>query len=166
MRQYRPTFSKWCPVKRKRLFAYLQDEIFIVNNKAYTVPAGYWFDGATTQRPLWGVFSPTGIAFFPAGLHDFLCDTKGRGLYGEYNLTKMQVDKIFYDHLLMEDTPKAQAKLMFAGVRTPIGQLYWDNESFPHYLLTETYTQEWQEQLTRFIQALKLKRMPMQTLHP
>jgi hypothetical protein len=134
MQRYRPKIDRWCKVKNKRLFAYLQDETFTVNGREFTVPAFYWFDGATVPRLLWWLYSPTGIAFEAASLHDFLCDTKGRGLYGEYNLTKLEVDELFYEHLLQDETPPLQAKTMYLGVRTWIGQKYWDKESFPYYL--------------------------------
>ena len=126
--------TAWDAKKRKRLFSYLVDQTFTIAGRKYTVPAGYWFDGATVPGLLEGLFSPTGITFFAASLHDFLYDTRGRGLHGEYSLSRKEVDEIFYLHMLQDETPRAQARLMWLGVRTPVGQGFWDRDSFPHYL--------------------------------
>lgn len=132
---HRPTDSEYFPERGKRLWWYLTDQTFIVGGKAYTVPAGYLFDGSTVPGVLEGLFSPTGVTFHAGALHDFLYDTKGKGLRGEYNLTRRQVDRIFYLHMLAENTPRVQARIMHAGVRTFIGAGYWRRESFPTELL-------------------------------
>lgn len=131
----RPTDSEFDTDSGKRIWWYLSDQTFMVGGKAFVVPANYCFDGATVPRALWSLFSPVGVAFHPAALHDFLYDTQGKGIAGEYNLTRKEVDKVFLVHLLGEGAPKAQAWLMWLGVRTPIGLNFWKNESYPRYLL-------------------------------
>lgn len=132
----RPKDDTWCTIRRKRLFHYLKDEIFIIRGKKYIVPKGYIFDGATVPRALQGFISVTGISFEAASLHDYLYDTQGKGLKGEYNLTREEVDMIFFMHMLQEGVPKSQAKLMYWAVRTPVGQKYWNTASFPDYIKT------------------------------
>jgi hypothetical protein len=121
---------KYCPKRKKRLWAYAEDQLFIVAGMKFKVPAGYWFDGATVPRPFHWLFSPTGIAFEAAALHDWLYDTQGAG----YALTRKDVDWLFYRHMLQDKTPRLQAWIMWLAVRTPAGKAYWDKDSFPEYL--------------------------------
>lgn len=127
----------WCPQKRKPLFRYGYDKHFQVAGQHFIIPAAYEFDGATVPRPLWGIFSPLGVAFEAASLHDWLYDTKGRGMasYSLHRLSKEEVDQVFWYHMMQDHTPQLQAWLMKAGVKTPIGQKFWENDSYPHYLL-------------------------------
>lgn len=115
--------------KRKTLYAYTEDKEVFIGSRRFVVPAFFWFDGSTVPRFAWGLIAPGGRTRAAGALHDYLYDTKGRGWYGEYNLTRRQIDRLFYLHLLQLGTPRAQAKLMYVGVRTPIAWLYWRSES-------------------------------------
>lgn len=115
--------------KRKRLFSYTQDKEFCIDERYYTVPAGYQFDGASVPRLLWWLFVPAGLALEAASLHDWLYDNRGFGV-----LSRKRVDKIFYDHLRQDGAGRLQAYLMYLAVRTPVGLWYWRRDSYPHYL--------------------------------
>ncbi len=127
---------RYWPEKRKALYTYAENKVIELGGQTYVIPADYWFDGATVPRPLWGVFSPNGIAFHAAALHDWLYDTQGKGMSGfsQHSLCRKKVDLLFYRMMRMEGTPRAQARLMYWAVRTPVGKKYWDSDSYPYYL--------------------------------
>ena len=128
--------EKYCETKRKRLWALNEDRAFFVDGQMFIIPKGYYWDGATVPRPLWFLFAPVGKAFWPAIVHDFLYETKGKGIPGyRHDLTRKQVDKIFLRQMIAEGVPKVQAHLMYWGVRTPIGRRFWNKGVYPSYLL-------------------------------
>jgi hypothetical protein len=129
--------ARYCHSKRKRLYCYAEHREFVVDGRMYLVPRDYEWDGATVPRLLWWLFSPTGITQEAASLHDWLYDTKGRGMQGytQHGLTRAQVDRLFLRHMLADGTPRLQAWMMWAGVRTWIGLKFWNDDSYPTYLL-------------------------------
>jgi hypothetical protein len=147
-----PVKPFYCPEKMKMMWELQEDVCFTVNGISFTIKQGFIFDGATVPRYLWWLFNITGLAFFAACLHDWLYDTKGKGLYGELNLTRLEVDILFRDQVrqtiddlllttkserkkkLLKAARILQPRLMFAGVKFG-GQKYWDNDSFPAYLV-------------------------------
>lgn len=122
--------------KHKTMWAYPEDREFYVAGKTFVVPAHYEFDGATVPGLIEGLFSPTGVTFEAASLHDWLYDTWGLGhpLFSRHDLSRRDVDEIFFRHMLQDSTPKLQAQLMWLGVRTPKGKQFWDDNSYPDYL--------------------------------
>lgn len=63
----------------KRGFDLLEDFVFVAaNGKKYSVPRGYWYDGATIPPILWQItYSPFDPIVLPAAAaHDFLFTSK------------------------------------------------------------------------------------------
>lgn len=83
------------------------------------VPAGFVTDFASIPQAFQSLFSQLGPHLLPAVVHDYL--------YWEQSCTREQADRIFL--LAMEEmrVPTTDRTLIYGAVRTPAGQLAWDN---------------------------------------
>jgi hypothetical protein len=128
------TNSRYYTKRRRRLYWFIEDQSFTILGEKYVVPAYYEWDGLSIPLPFQWLFPRNGRGKHAAALHDFLYDTKGKGLNGEYNLTRCQCDIIFYHHLISVGVPKWQSALFTFAVIIG-GWTYWHRDSFPNYIL-------------------------------
>lgn len=91
-----PTKSKgfwgavWCWLNTTRRWELTKAYTFKVNEKSYTIPKGYVFDGASIPKPLRILFSPTGILLTGALIHDHLYE------YNELPTTSVVAESVTF----------------------------------------------------------------------
>src|SRR3990167_8670023 len=92
-----PLITRYISAERKQLEA---DLVYLCSNgTTYTVPKGFYTDGASVPRPLWMLYPPFGEAYEAAAvLHDFLY-AKAEQFYGtdKGHISRAEADGIFYE---------------------------------------------------------------------
>lgn len=83
---------------------------------AWTVPAGYVTDLASTPRWLWWLVPPFGAYLGAAVLHDFL--------YSSRPVTRVEADRAFFAAMLVDGERVWRAWLIYRAVRW-FGWLAW-----------------------------------------
>ena len=76
--------------------------------KGFTVPGGFWFDGASVPRVLWGFMNPSGKAFYPALLHDYLLE--------EQPVSRSHADWVFKQALKDYGVGRIRTRLAYMAV--------------------------------------------------
>jgi len=85
---------------------------------AFTVPEGFQTDLASVPGFV-RTFNPVnGHHLQPAIVHDYIFRTK------IVRVTKAEADRMFYDGMLAQGTPRYRARYMYAGVRVFGGSSY------------------------------------------
>lgn len=83
---------------RKELIAPL--EYLCSNGTVYTIPSGFYSDGASVPRPLWALYPPFGEVYEPATwLHDY-CYAFAERIYGtgpNHTLARVEADGLLYE---------------------------------------------------------------------
>jgi hypothetical protein len=127
------TNSRYCTKRRRRLYHFTSDEGFFIGKDFYKVPAGYEFDGLSVPVPFQWMFPRNGRGKWAGSLHDYLYDTKGRGLHGDLHVSRKHADQLFRNHLIKDGVAKWQANLFWFAVRVG-GWWHWNKNTFPEYL--------------------------------
>lgn len=86
-----------------------------------TVPAGFITDFASVPRVFWSVFPRWGKYGNASVVHDYLYFTKDR--------SRKEADYIFYEGMIVSNTNKIVAKIMYYAVRFFGQKAYRDNKS-------------------------------------
>lgn len=87
------------------------------SNHTITVPKGFVTDLASVPRFLWWFIPPFGTHASASVLHDYL--------YRSGNYTdRKEADAIFHEAMIVSDTPRVRARLMWLAVRV-FGWFAW-----------------------------------------
>ena len=92
-------------------FITLEEYHFKFKGRQYTVPVGYWSDGASVPRFFWRLLSPRidPQTLDPSVVHDYMYDMK----IG----TRQEADRYYLIGLLIHGYPVWKSILTFVGVR-------------------------------------------------
>lgn len=95
-----------------RVVTLMEDLQIFWQNRKITVPIGFESDGASVPRAFWRLVFPKidEKAIRGAIAHDWLYRTHPEGW------TKAEADRMFYDLMLEDGTPKWRAFLAYKGV--------------------------------------------------
>jgi hypothetical protein len=127
------TNSRYCTKRRRRLYWFIEDQPFTILGEKYVVPAYYEWDGLSIPLPFQWLFPRNGRGKHAAALHDFLYDTKGKGLNGEYKVGRIKADIIFFFHLVEDGVNEIQSAL-FTSMVLLFAWFKWNKNTFPEYL--------------------------------
>tara|TARA_R110002020_G_scaffold175493_1_gene367403 strand:+ start:19769 stop:20167 length:399 start_codon:yes stop_codon:yes gene_type:complete len=101
------------------MFRLVVSYIIVCCNKDIRIPACFCFDGCSIPRALWRICGhPLSPRYLAAALvHDWLYKIKGQHDWG-YDMTRLEVDELFYDMLRADGVGWIKANLLYRGVRT------------------------------------------------
>lgn len=105
------------------------------------IPSGFKFDLSTIPRFLWSIIAPFELSIIAPLVHDFIYVNKGKMTINEnkmitksetdetFNLSRLEADSIFLDHMKQEGIGKIKRWVAYFGVRL-FGGFFWKEQEF------------------------------------
>lgn len=117
----RPTITQLVPDPPVFMVAYPLRYSTPDNEYEFLVPRGFVTDLASIPRGLWWWESPQESTLSPAIIHDYL--------YWQQSCSKDESDAVMYLAMVDVGMGRASRRLVYTGIRTPIAQSAWDNNT-------------------------------------
>lgn len=105
------------------------------------IPSGFKFDLSTIPRFFWSIIAPFELSIIAPLVHDFIYVNKGKMTIDEnkvitksendkiFNLSRLEADSIFLDHMKQEGIGKFKRRVAYYGVRL-FGGFFWNEQEF------------------------------------